>query len=304
MGGLSEERPVSLKSGQAMRDALVRLGYHATAIDVGRDLPEALRNAAIEVAVLALHGPLGEDGTVQGLLEVMGIPYTGSDVAASAICMDKALTKRLLREAGVATPSWQVLDVTEDAVVQRLQAAEHADWGCPFPLFVKPLRSGSSLGISRVATPDQLPRAMDAAARIASRLLLEAEVSGVEVTQAILDGQPLPLVEIQPQQKAGFFDYARKYTPGATRYPIPPERISVTEMAHCSELGVAAYRALGCRGVARVDLIVDGQGQPWVLEINTLPGMTETSLVPKAARAVGIGFEELVERILKGASLA
>lgn len=297
MGGLSEEREVSLRSGAAMAGALERLGYEVVRVDAGHDLPEVLRRERVAVAVLALHGPWGEDGTVQGALEVMGIPYTGAGVAASAVCMDKDLTKRLLLAAGVATPAWRVVRVGRDPAAALAEAQQVAG-----PWFVKPLCSGSSVGAGAAADGVELATRLAAAGKVSLRVLVERTVVGAELTMPILDGVGLPLIQVRP--KMGFYDYANKYTAGCTEYLIPPADVSPAAQQAAFEMGLAAYRATGCRGLARVDLMVDATDAVWVLEINTIPGMTETSLAPKAALAAGIGFDQLVERILDGAGLA
>lgn len=303
MGGPSEEREVSLKSGAAMSAALQRKGYRVTEIDPGTDLPWLLMQHRIDVAVLALHGTYGEDGSVQGLLEALGIPYTGSGVLASAICMDKGVSKRLFRDGGIPTPPWLEVNLAEEADFSAVgwHALAQQENAPAYPLFVKPLCSGSSIGVSRVTRPEELEEALNLAGTISPRVILEQEVAGVEITLGVVDGTPMPLVEIEPLE--GFFDYQRKYTPGATRYPIPPHSLSPEVCATATAIGLNAYRIAGCQGVARVDLIVDRNNQPWVLEINTLPGMTETSLVPKAAKALGLDFDDLVERICQSASL-
>ncbi len=309
LGGSSSEREVSLRSGAALLAAYQRLGYPAVAIDTqsGRDLPGQLLQQGIEVAVIALHGPLGEDGTVQGLLEVMQIPYTGSGVTASANCMNKVLSKRLFQAAGVATPAWEELRIRAGAPLSDAQRSHlHEAWQ-DTPLFVKPVSAGSSVGICRVADLTALENALQAAAAAAAQpgeeadILLEQEVVGREITLAVLDEETLPLIEIKPV--SGFFDYQNKYTPGRTRYLIPTESLSESEIQRATATGLAAGKALGCRGLYRVDMIVDQQGTAWALEINTIPGQTETSLAPKAALAHGLSFDALAERILAGARL-
>ncbi len=309
LGGSSSEREVSLRSGAALLSAYQRLGYQALAIDTrsGRDLPAQLLQHNIDVAVIALHGPLGEDGTVQGLLEVMQIPYTGSGVAASAICMNKALSKRLFQAAGLATPAWEELRLRAGTPLDAGQRTHlHEAWQ-GIPLFVKPSSAGSSVGIRRVEDVAELEAALQAAATAAAPvgaeadILLEQEIVGHEITLGVLDGQALPLIEIRPD--TGFFDYQNKYTPGRTRYLIPTVSLSAAEIQKATATGLAAGRALGCRGLYRIDMIVDPQGTVWVLEINTIPGQTETSLAPKAAAASGLSFEALAQRILAGATL-
>lgn len=301
MGGLSEEREVSLRSGAAMAAALERKGYRVVRVDVDRGLPGVLVREGIEVAVLALHGPWGEDGSVQGLLEIMGIPYTGSGVAASAVCMDKALGKRLLIASGVPTPPWRLVHLGPSPDAEELAAVLGSVQELPGPWFVKPNGSGSSVGVGRADTREELEARLVAAARVSPWILVEAAIDGAEVTLPVLDEETFPLIQVQP--KTGFYDYVNKYTAGSTDYLIPPRDVTGEALEQVRQVGLAAYRALGCRGLARVDLLVDREGRPWVLEINTIPGMTETSLAPKAAAAMGIPFDDLVERILRGAGV-
>ncbi|MBF0187233.1 MAG: D-alanine--D-alanine ligase [Magnetococcales bacterium] len=309
MGGPSEEREVSLKSGGAMLAALQRKGYDAIGIDVDRQLPKQLIDEKIDAVLLALHGPLGEDGSVQGLLETMGIPYTGSNVCASALCMDKLLTKRIFRDGGIHTPDWCELSIANESEIPQ-SVASLPNWEPP--LYVKPSRSGSSVGVVRVEDRSELEHAVregwNAVTQSPSHgrgqpvhFLVEQAVTGTETALAILDGEPLPTIEIQPL--SGFYDYRNKYTAGRTRYLMPPESLSSDAENALRRVGVDAYHLLGCRGLARVDIIIDSKETPWVLEVNTIPGMTETSLAPKAAAQHGLKFEDLVERILAGASL-
>ena len=299
---------MSLRSGAALVAAYQRLGWPVVPIDTqsGRDLPGLLLEHAIEMAVLALHGPLGEDGTIQGLLEIMEIPYTGSGVTASALCMNKAISKRLLQQGGLATPAWEEMRVTVGQALSAAAAARLAAAWAGKSLFVKPASAGSSVGIRRVGDVAELAEALAAAAAAAAQpgeeaeVLLEQEVVGREVTLAILDGVPLPLIEICPTE--GFYDYLNKYTPGRTRYLVPTENLAAQEVETAVATGLAAGRLLGCRGLYRVDMIVDRAGCAWVLELNTVPGLTETSLAPKAAAAAGLTFDALAERILAGAT--
>ncbi|OSM07057.1 putative D-alanine--D-alanine ligase [Magnetofaba australis IT-1] len=243
--------------------------------------------------VIALHGTYGEDGAVQGLLEVMGLPYTGSGVAASAICMDKAISKRLFADGGLPTPPWRELRIDDPA-----HAPDHID-GLSFPLFIKPLANGSSVGVSRANDADGLKQALAAAAEVSPRVLAEQAITGRELTLTILDGEALPLIEIRP--KEGFYDYRNKYTKGCTEYLIPPPGLDEAVARRVGEIGVAAYHALGCHGLARVDFMLDADDAPWLLEANTIPGLTELSLAPQSAAAAGIPFDELAERILASA---
>lgn len=284
MGGMSSEREVSLKSGKAVLAALQSRGWDAVGIDVGRDLPFRLRDEGVQVAWLALHGRFGEDGSVQGLLEVMGIPYTGSGVRASAVAMDKIATKQAVRGMVLMARDW----------VLRPEDPRPQDWS--LPLVVKPAVGGSTVGMSLVTEEAQLEKALQAAWALHHEVLIEEFVPGEEITVAVLDGAALPVVRIIPD--SGFFDFEAKYTKGLTRYEapaqLPPE---VLEFA--SRAAERAYAQVGCRGLARADFIVrDSDKTPIFLEINTIPGMTGTSLSPMAARVVGVSFEELVERIL------
>lgn len=287
MGGISAERPISLKSGAAVSRALRTRGWNVVDIDVGRDLPAKLVANKITHAWLALHGPLGEDGCVQGLLEVMAIPYTGSNVRGSAIAMDKISTKRMLAGSGIPMA---------DDRVWRQGDAFPDDMG--FPIMVKTPEGGSTLGTKKCADAAELEAGLLYCLEFAPNVLLEQFVTGYEITVAVLEGEALPVVLIVP--KEGFFDFAAKYEKGMTEYIVPaPIPAAVAEKASAD--AKTAYRMLGLSGVARADFIVDETGIAWFLEINTLPGMTETSLSPMAAKTVGMSFEDLVERLLQGA---
>ena len=286
MGGLSSEREISLLSGRAASSALAERGYQVTDIDVGRDVAEQLRNAAPDVALIALHGRYGEDGTIQGVLEFLKIPYTGSGVLASAAANDKLMTKTLLSTAGIPTPEFA--EVTRGAVQVSV----------PFPLVVKPNVGGSSIGIQAVKDAGDLPAALKDAFSEDGRGYVEASISGREITVSVVGGEALPIVEIVPP--AGLFSYDAKYTDAGTRYIVPaklPDKVA----KKATEVSLATYRTLGCAGAARVDLMLDDALNPWVLEINTIPGMTRTSLLPKAASAAGLSFPDLMERMLEGA---
>ncbi len=291
-GGLSSEREVSLHSGSAVIEALRRRGHDVIDIDAGRDLPERLLEAGAEAVVIMLHGTYGEDGCIQGLLETMGIPYTGSGVAASALTMDKVRTKRLLAAEG--------LPVAADVVLAPGQVAEGVP-ALPFPLpvVVKPAAEGSSVGTTVVRQDDALRPALQDAARYGA-VLVERFHPGPEVTCSMLDGRALPLVEIRPRE--GFYDFRSKYTKGCTEYLCPaPLDDAVTRRVQ--QLAERAVALCGVEGIARVDFMMGGGDDPVILEINTIPGMTELSLVPMAAREVGVGFDELAERILATARL-
>lgn len=285
LGGMSAERAVSLRTGGAIARALRERGHAVVEIDVGRDLPDRLREAGVEVAVNALHGTYGEDGCVQGLLEVLGIPYTGCGVAASALTMDKVQTKRVLEMAAIPTPPWVLLrgsDGLDPAAVP---------WDPP--LVVKPVSEGSSVGITMVDDLGSLPAALAEAARHGGDVLVERRIVGPEVTVGVLDGRALGTVEIRP--RSGWYDYRNKYTAGATEY-FCPARVPDATLGELAALAEAAAAVTGCEGAVRVDFML-GAGRPFVIEINTIPGMTETSLLPKAAAAAGIPFDALCLRI-------
>ncbi|MEZ4317570.1 MAG: D-alanine--D-alanine ligase [Myxococcota bacterium] len=283
MGGLSTERDISMKSGKAVSKALKARGWEVVDIEVGRDLPAKLVASGVQAVWVALHGRFGEDGCVQGLLEVMGIPYTGCGVRASAVAMDKIATKR-------AVAPFPEVRMARDVVVTAVGEA-------PFlPCVVKPAVGGSTIGISIARSAEEYATALGAALALDSHVLVEEFVAGEEITVAVLEGEALPVVRIVP--KSGFFDFEAKYTAGMTDYEVPGN-IPADAAQSAQRAAVAAYQALGCGGLCRADFIVPADGSaPVFLEINTIPGMTATSLSPMAAGATGIGFEELVERIL------
>jgi len=282
MGGVSGEREVSLRSGKAVLGALQRSGFTAVGIDLSDNWPQQIMASGIEVAFIALHGKLGEDGCVQGLLEILGIPYTGSDVLASALCMDKPLCKAVLGAADLSTPV--AIPIGEKGPIR-------------YPVIVKPRAEGSSIGLHRLANADEW-----AATGItdAADWMAEMPVSGVEIAVAVLNGKALPPVEVAP--KSGAYDFASKYTVGATEY-FCPARLPAETLRHCMQLAEKAVAATGCSGAPRLDMIVDSGGKAVILEINTIPGMTETSLLPKSAATAGIDFDELCRTILASARL-
>lgn len=288
LGGWGEEREISVKTGEAIATALERRGHGVTRIIAGPGLDQAVRNAQVDVAFLALHGRMGEDGKVQGLLEVMGLPYTGSGVLASALAMHKGFARRLFRQHNLATPTGYVVSLAELEQVEDL----HLDLG--FPCVVKPAQGGSSVGLTLVHTLDQLRPAVAKACRFGGEALVERYVKGREVTVAVLGGEVLGSCEISHPN--GTFDFETKYQGGA-RYHLPP-RLSPTRIANVEAMALAAYRALGCRGAARIDFIVPDVGNEVLLEVNTLPGMTPASLLPKIAKQAGLSFEDLCEKLL------
>jgi D-alanine-D-alanine ligase len=296
-GGRSLERQVSLRSGARVEDALGRLGHEAVAIDVGLDLIRRLRAIAPDVAFVAMHGRDGEDGTVQELLEILDIPYTGSGVLACARATDKVLAKHLMFEAGIPTPEFFAFNETafrELGAAETLPAiAERLD----FPIVVKPSSQGSALGIKFARTPADVPAALVAAFSYDSRVLLERHIDGRDLAVSILDGEPLPVVEAVPRDE-GFYDFEARYEIGRTDFVCPAELpTGLTEQVH--DLALRTYRLLGFAAFARVDLMLDADGELAVLEANPIPGLTDTSLLPQAAEAAGISFDQLVGRILE-----
>jgi D-alanine-D-alanine ligase len=296
MGGTSSERQVSLASGEAVLAALTEQGVAARAIVLGPgdDALSMLAGAEMDAAFLALHGKLGEDGCVQGLLELLGIPYTGSSVLSSALAMDKLKSKELFRLHNVPTPPYYVLD---QASAERLSEV-HGSFG--FPVVVKPRREGSSIGVSRANDLAELGEAVELALAFDSSVLVERFVQAREVAVGILDGRVLGAIEIAP--KNGMYDFAAKYTPGMTDY-FMPARLPAARYRNVLNLAERAAEALDTTGAVRVDLLVTEGQNEYVLEVNTLPGMTPTSLLPKIAGAAGYDFSELCLAILNGAKL-
>jgi len=292
MGGTSAEREVSLMSGRAVLAALQSAGVDAHAFDPAERNPVLLRDEGFGRAFIVLHGRGGEDGTIQGLLEVLGIPYTGSGVMASALSMDKWRTKMIWAANGLPTPRYAILDADSD------WAAIEADLG--LPIFVKPVHEGSSMGATKVCEPGRLREAWALAAGYDRMVIAEAFISGAELTAPFLDGQALPLIRIEAPD--GNYDYQHKYFSDDTRYlcpcGLPPER-----EAELQAMVMKSAQVLGCRGWGRADLMIDEQGQPYLLEMNTAPGMTGHSLVPMAARVAGLDFTQLCLAILRGARL-
>ncbi len=294
MGGLSSEREISLKSGAAISAALARLGYHQIPIDVDHDIALTLRREHIDVAFIALHGRYGEDGAIQGLLEIMHIPYTGSKLTASAVAMDKIATDGLLKARKLPVPKTLVLRQTETRHLETMPLP------LQLPFVVKPVSEGSSVGVSIVKTASEIKAALAHAFRFGDKVLLQSYISGKEIHVGILDEKPLGAIEIK--SKGAFYDYDAKYVPGMSEHlfpaPLPPEVYQ-----HLLDLALQAHQALGCSGYSRVDLLIDSDMKPYILEINTLPGMTETSLMPEMARKCGIDFDTLVEQILNTADI-
>ncbi len=299
-GGRSLERQVSLKSGARVEDALQRLGHTAVPLDVGGDLVARLTDLRPDAAFVALHGRDGEDGTIQELLEVLAIPYTGSGVAACIRCWDKVLAKHLLRAAGIPTPDFHAFSELAFRELGAAQALPAIEAQLAFPLVVKPAAQGSALGIKFARTAADVPAALVSAFSYDRKVLLERYVPGRDLAVSIVDedGEPraLPIVEAVPNERA-FYDFEARYEIGRTTFVCPAE-LSPEVAERTQELAIAAYRALGCVGFARVDLMLHDDGELYVLEANAVPGLTETSLLPQAADAGGIDFDALVERML------
>ena len=294
-GGSSLEREVSLRSGGRVADALTDRGHQVERIDVDASMITQLTAAPYDVAFLCLHGSAGEDGTVQSLLELLGLPYTGPDVLASSLAWNKPIAQGLFARHGIAVPANVVLsqqafrDMGAASVIDRL-ATELGT-----PLVVKPATGGSSLGLSIVEDPTRLPAAIVGAFSYADAVLVEQFVAGTEVAVSLVGGEPLPPVEILP--KEGAYDFAARYTAGATEFHVPA-RLDDDVRAACAQAATRAYAAIGARHVTRADLVVDPDGVPHLLELDTCPGLTETSLLPLGAQAAGLSFGDLCERIL------
>ena len=294
-GGRSLERNVSLRSGARVEDALERLGHDVVALDVGGDLVKRLTLERPDVAFVAMHGVGGEDGTAQELLEILGIPFTGPGAASCARCMDKSLAKHAIREAGLPTPDWFAFNSTAFRELGAADALGRLEQSLGFPLVVKPSRGGSSLGVRFAASPGEVPQALVSAFSYDDRVLLERFVEGRELAVSVLGETALPIVEAIPAQ-GDRYDFEARYEIGRTRFVCAAD-LGAAERSAVEEAAIAAYRALGCSGFARIDLILEANG-PQVLEANAIPGLTDTSLLPQAAEAAGMSFESLVERIL------
>lgn len=293
MGGLSAERDVSLKSGLAVHQALLGLGYDSTAIDVRHEVAAMLRDERIEVAFIALHGRYGEDGCIQGLLELLQIPYTGSGVLASALAMHKLYSKQAFAAAG--------LTITPYVAVRKGESCNAAALPFGLPVVVKPVQEGSSVGVSIVRQADQLQTALDEAFQYDELVLVEQYVKGREVQVGILDNQPIGAIEIVPKKE--FYDFEAKYSDGMAEHFFPA-RLDAALYEKVQQLGLQAHQALGCDGYCRVDFLVTEAGDCYLLEVNTLPGMTALSLLPEIAqKGAGLSFPQLVERILLSARL-
>jgi len=295
MGGVTKEREISLRTGSAISASLKRMEYNVVDIDVGTDLIDRLKQERIDVAFVALHGKFGEDGCVQGLLEMMRIPYTGGGVLGSSVGMDKIVCDMLALQLGIPVPREQCFNIKEESPEGFMQRMT-----IPYPVIVKPSREGSTINITIVKRPEEFLNALKMAAQSDEKIIVQEYLQGKEVTVGLLNGRALPPLEIAP--KSGFYDYTSKYTKGMTEY-IVPARISEKVTAKISDWSVAIFKVLDCSGAARCDYIVGENERAHFLEINTIPGMTELSLVPKAAAHIGITFDNLVAEILNEAAL-
>jgi D-alanine-D-alanine ligase len=292
LGGKSAEREVSLMSGTAVLEALQRQGVDAHAFDTGTQTLTDLADEQFDCAFIALHGRYGEDGTIQGALDLMGVPYTGSGVMACALAMDKWRTKLVWRASGIPTPRFEMLNTETNFMAT-------AD-SLGLPLIVKPAREGSTIGLTKVSSAKAVAGAYRKAAKHDSMVLAEQFVDGPELTTAILDDEALPLVRIEAP--GGNYDYDAKYFSNETRY-FCPAGVDAGLEGRVKRISVDAFRILGCKGWGRVDVMIDADGEPWVLEANTVPGMTGHSLVPMAAKVAGLSFDQLVIRILEAADV-
>ncbi|MDR0485273.1 MAG: D-alanine--D-alanine ligase [Elusimicrobiota bacterium] len=289
MGGLSSEREVSLVSGSSVLKVLKDMKLNAVGVDTDRNIAQKLERIKPAVAFILLHGELGEDGSAQGLLEIMGIPYTGCGIFASAASMDKDISKILFRASGINTPDWIVL-----------KKFEPFDEIKKYPVIVKPSSGGSTIGIAAAANKSEFESAAKNAFKYGEKIIVEDFIEGKEITVAVLDGKALPVIEIIP--KSGFYDYKAKYQKNGSQHIIPA-RIGEKTYKTAQKYAEKIYKIFDCRAVCRADMIVDKNGKIWVLENNTIPGMTPSSLVPDAAKYAGISFEDLVLKILDGVKL-
>jgi D-alanine-D-alanine ligase len=296
MGGTSAERDVSVRSGLAIYQALQEQGYNSALIDVGKDIVNVLKKEKVRVAFLALHGGTGEDGSIQGLLEVLGISYTGSGVLASALAMDKEASKKIFSYHGFPVAPYVVVHRKSKAKGKKTVDNTLPQINFPLPWVIKPASEGSSLGVNIIKKESMLEQMLEKTFQYGRRAIIEKFIEGREVHIAVLGSRVLGGVEVRPSLE--FYNYEAKYTSGLTEYIIPPQ---IDDEIYEKTKGIAysAHTALGCSGASRVDFRIDGSGTPYVLEVNTLPGMTATSLLPKIAGFAGINFNDLIQEILK-----
>ena len=291
MGGLSSEREISLSTGNAVLEAIRIKGLNVLAMDVNHQIAEKLTAEKIDLAFIALHGTYGEDGAIQGVLEYLKIPYTGSGVLGSALAFNKATSKAIFKANNIPTAGFTLV---------RYEKGERTDVPLPLPLVVKPVDQGSSLGITIVREATQWQEALNVAFKYSTEIIIETFIEGKLLAIGMDGEQPMPIVHIVPQSR--FYDYEAKYTPGKTDYHCPADLAEI-ETQRCHKVAVQVVRALHSRGFCRVDLILDERGIPQVLELNTIPGLTPTSLLPKAAKQSGLEFEDLILKMLNNAQL-
>ena len=294
MGGWSSEREISLRSGKNIFQSLKRQGFNCTAIDIGKNFTQQIERAKIDIAFIILHGKPGEDGTIQGFLELKGIPYTGSGVVASAVGMDKILAKRLFASVGIPTPDFVPIPTDSDFNTGIKQAEKELG----YPMILKPRYEGSSVGMKlfRKSNPGSLSLASKKTRKEFGDLFLEKFIEGMIATVGIVGKRVLPILELVPK-KQEFYDYKAKYTKGETEFIIPA-RLPKLVYQKIQELAFKAHQVIGCKGFSRVDLVVSKKNRPFFLEVNTLPGMTELSDLPAQAKAIGINYDELVREII------
>lgn len=297
-GGRSGEREVSLRSGKRVHDSLISQGFSSVIIDTKDDFIPRLKQENVDIACIMLHGTFGEDGCIQGLLETIGIPYTGSKVLASSLGMNKVASKRVWQALGIPTPNYAVIDRSADIAAQCADILKYF----PFPLVVKPVSEGSSLGVTIMKDSAGFADVVMSTAQQFGDVFIEEFINGVQVTVGILEGgdglRTLPVLELRP--KTDFYDYEAKYTKGMTEFILPAE-LPRQVYRNCQLTAAKAFKALSCRGFARIDMIVDRDGMPFVHDANTIPGMTDLSDLPAQAAADGISYDELVLRILESA---
>ncbi|MDO8886932.1 D-alanine--D-alanine ligase [Candidatus Oleimmundimicrobium sp.] len=298
LGGRSKEREISLVTGEEIYKALIQNGYPAFKIELNEDVVENLKKERPDVVFVALHGRYGEDGTVQGMLELLDIPYTGSGVLASAVGINKAATKRIFKAEGIPTPDFQVF-THRSFQANKQEIIDDLPKKLGLPLVIKPVNEGSTIGMSIIKEKENLPEAIETAFEYDEEVLVEKFIEGTEITVGVLGNekpQPLPTLEITHNSE--MYDYETKYTEGLSRHIIPA-RIPEEQRKAAQEMAVRIHEILGCRGFSRADFIVSADGTPYTLEVNTIPGMTPLSLFPDAARAAGIEFSELVSKIVE-----
>ncbi|MBI5873521.1 MAG: D-alanine--D-alanine ligase [Candidatus Omnitrophica bacterium] len=295
MGGRSAEREISLKSGSAVLDALKNTGFNAIPLEILDETEVEIRrlisSSGVQVVFIAMHGGFGEDGRLQHILEKARLPYTGPQERASRLAMDKIVSRRLFEKAGLSVPRYRCIKKGLPRFFSKLSLA-----GFKYPYVIKPSAQGSSIGISFIDLPSRLDVALDAAFGFGDEVVVEEFISGREITVSVFDGRALPIVEIIPKKK--FFDFQAKYEKGLTEYVVPAT-LDEKVARRAQEDATIAYHTLGCRHLSRVDMIIDKKGAPVILEVNTIPGMTATSLFPKAAAAAGIGFSDVCTRLLE-----